>query len=169
MLNVYLYSVTSISLTVFYVACLVFARGAFLFIFGAESGQEAVRIFAGGLGFAAVAFPIWWIHWGWLRKQFERAEGDSVLGHRFYLFSVVCLNAIAMLFAGGVGISSLAKYLFGAGNTSPSAMAGTGMLVFSLLLSFVLWRHHWLQFSVGLGVDFPFGKKDNGGSKEDKG
>ena len=103
MLNLYLYSVTSISLLLFYVAILVFVRGSFLLVIGGDLDQYAIRTIASGVGYAAVAFPIWWIHWGWLRQLFKRAKGDEVLGHQFYLFTVVCLNAMAILFAGGLG------------------------------------------------------------------
>lgn len=158
MLNFYLYSVTSISLTLFYFGFLVFVRGAFLLIFDTDADDAAIRTLASGLGYAVVSFPLWWMHWDWLRQRFSQAEGDDVLGHQFYLFSVVCLNAMAILFAGGVGVSSLVKYLLGAGDSSASGMAASGVLIFTMLLSMALWRHHWRQFTVGFSEIFPIGK-----------
>lgn len=159
MLNFYLYSVTSISLFMFYFATMVFVRGSFLLIIGGDADQAGIRSLAIGLGYAAVAFPLWWVHWGWVRKQFKHAEGDAIQGHHFYLFSVVCLNAMVILFAGGMGISSLVKILFGAGNTTVEGMASSGVMIFALLLSIALWHHHWWQFIVGFNGDFPLGKK----------
>ncbi|MDH3943788.1 MAG: DUF5671 domain-containing protein [Anaerolineae bacterium] len=156
MINFYLYSVTSISLLLFYTATLTFTKGAFYVVLGADDGNDGLQAIASGLGYAAVAFPLWWLHWSWLRKQFDAAKGDQNLWHQFYLFSVVCLNILVMLFAGGVGVASMLEYLLGAGDLAPRAVARTGVLVATLLLSFTLWRHHWQQFTQRFGQGLPF-------------
>jgi hypothetical protein len=156
MINFYLYSVSSISLFLFYAAALSFVKGIFHYVAAAGAGAEALGAIASGLGYAAVAFPLWWLHWGWLRRQFDSDRSDQQVWHQFYLFTVVCLNVMVMLFAGGVGISSLLGYVLGARAITPEAASRSGLLVSALLLSFVLWRHHWRQFTSRFGKGIPF-------------
>ncbi len=53
MLNFYLYSVTSISLSVFYIAALVLVNGLLRLWLGVDTSEETRKAIAGGAGFIA--------------------------------------------------------------------------------------------------------------------
>ncbi len=154
MLNFYLYSITAISLSVFYFAALVAVGGTLRLLLGAGAAPierlAAQEMLAGGAGFAALAFPLWWLHWRWLRAQFSNASGPVVAWHRFYLFTIVCLSAVVVLVAGGVGLSGVLQLILGAG-LSAGKLENTGVYLASLALSGALWLHHWRQFKGGIG------------------
>ena len=155
MLNFYLYSVTSISLAVFYVAALVLVNGLLQLWLGGDVSPSTSKSIAAGLGFATVACPMWWVHWRWLRLQFSQAKGGAITWHRFYLFTIVCLNAMAMLIGGGIGITTLTGALLGLSDSLATGVAGAGVALFALGLSIGLWLHHWHQFKGNLGQLLP--------------
>ncbi len=152
MLNFYLYSISAISLSVFYFSMLVAVGGALRLLLGVPPGATfaAQETLAGGAGFAILALPLWWLHWHWLRSQFANASGPTLAWHRFYLFTIICLTAIAMLVAGGVGLSGVLRLALGS-SEGPAALENTGVYLATLALSGALWLHHWRQFRGGLG------------------
>jgi hypothetical protein len=151
MLNFYLYSISSVSLTAFYIATLVAIGNLLSLLLGVNTGVSTRGNIAGGLGFALVSLPVWWLHWRWLRNQFAQAAGAAVNWHRFYLFTIVCLNAIAMLFSGGLGITALARLGLRASGDTGATFAQAGLYLSCLGLSAGLWLHHWRQFRGEMG------------------
>ena len=164
MLNFYLYSITAISLAVFYTAAIVVVNGILQLIFPASPvllvRQETVERVAGALGFLLIALPLWWLHWRWLRAEFNRAEGSAVSWHRFYLFTIVCLNALAILLLGSLGISGAVRLSLGVVEPIGANLSQTGMLLFAMVLSTLLWVHHWSQFKGGHGELLPPPEED---------
>jgi hypothetical protein len=152
MLNFYLYSISAISLSVFYFSALVAVGGLLRLLIGAPVSDPytAQETLSRGAGFAMLALPLWWVHWRWLRSQFFKASGYALAWHRFYLFTIICLTAIAMLLAGGVGLSGVLELTL-SGSLGASEMENTGVYLATLLLSGALWLHHWRQFRGGLG------------------
>ncbi len=150
MLNFYLYSISAISLSTFYFAALLALGGLLQLLFGIQeppaSHSAARETLATGLGFLAVALPLWWLHW---RRVLARGGQPDALpgdGHRFYLFSVICLNAVVILFSGGLGIAGLGHLVLGVAEDLPGDLVSTGVFLGGFLLSGALWRHHWQQF-----------------------
>jgi len=154
MLNVYLYSVTSISLTTFYIAAIVLVNGLLRLWLGVDIDEEAGRAIAGGAGFAMVSLPLWWVHWRWLRWQFRQTEAPDTMWHRFYLFTVICLNAIVILIAGSVGLANLISAALGVSETTTRGLINAGTALCASTLALSIWLHHWRQFS-GLGQLLP--------------
>ncbi len=155
MLNFYLYSVTSISLTVFYIAAVVLVNGLLRLWLGVDTGEETRKAIAGGAGFISVSLPMWWIHWRWLRLQFSQTQATDITWHRFYLFTIVCLNAMAILIGGSIGVTNLAGIILAIGDTTAKSLANAGIALFALLLSGGLWLHHWRQFKGEMGELLP--------------
>ena len=155
MLNFYLYSVTSISLTVFYIASIVLVNGLLRLFLGIEIDESASKNIAAGAGFATVSLPMWWIHWRWLQQQFKQAEGEAVTWHRFYLFTIVCLNAMAILISGSIGVMGLVGVTLGVADGGAEAAVSAGVALFAALLSVGLWLQHWRQFRGGIGELLP--------------
>ncbi|MDX1437242.1 MAG: DUF5671 domain-containing protein [Anaerolineales bacterium] len=158
MLNFYLYSITAISLAAFYTAAIIAVNGFLRLAFNATQipgDQEIMEGIAAALGFLLIALPIWWLHWRWLRVEFTRAEGSAVSWHRFYLFTIVCLNALAILLIGSMGITGVMRIGLGIATTGGQDFARTGVFLFALLLSTLLWVHHWGQFKGGRGELHP--------------
>lgn len=155
MLNFYLYSISSISLTLFYFATLIGIGGLLRYALGLASTPAEIaslqESIAGGLGFGLIAFPTWWLHWRWLRNQFKEAAGPSVDWHRFYLFTIVCLNALALLITGSIGLGGLLRLALGAGPEAADTLARAGLALTGWALSTGLWVHHWRQFRGGMG------------------
>ncbi len=116
----------------------------------APTSSHAQETLSRGAGFAILALPLWWLHWRWLRSQFSKASGYALTWHRFYLFTIICLTAIAMLLAGGVGLSGVLELTL-SGSLGASEMENTGVYLATLVLSGALWLHHWRQFRGGLG------------------
>lgn len=164
MLNFYLYSITAISLAIFYAASIIVVNGILQLAFPAgpvpPARQDTIELIAGALGFFLIALPLWWLHWRWLRAEFSRAEGSAVSWHRFYLFTIVCLNALAILLLGSQGISGAVRLSLGVVEPVGRTMSQTGMLLFALALSTLLWGHHWRQFKGGRGELFPPAEND---------
>lgn len=155
MLNFYLYSISAISLSAFYVATLVVVGQLLSLALGAPVSPlvqaEIRQTLADGLGFLVVSLPLWWLHWNALRRQFRQAAGSVVAWHRFYLFTVVCLNVVIILVAGSLGITGLIRQILGVGPQSAGDLARNGVFLTSLVLSLALWWHHWSQFRGGPG------------------
>jgi hypothetical protein len=151
MLNFYLYSISAISLSIFYFAVLVAVGGVLRLLSGTSPLDQlaAQETLARGAGFALLGLPLWWLHWRWLRDQFSKASGYAVTWHRFYLFTIVCLSAIVMLFAGGAGFSGLLELVLG--GSAAAELENTGVYLAALVLSSALWLHHWRQFKGGMG------------------
>ena len=161
MLNIYLYSVSSISLIILYVAGYVLFDALLRFLFGVDTGISTRQAIAAGLGYTAIAFPLWRIHWQWLTQHI--ATGHSALRiphsafdfHRRYLFIVTGINIAAMLFGGGISIMSLAQLALGASTDVGMTCVNIGRAFFIFLLSTALWLHHWQEFDEeekGLGM-----------------
>lgn len=161
MLNIYLYSVSSISLIILYVAGYVLFDALLRFLFGVDTGISTRQAIAAGLGYTAIAFPLWRIHWQWLIQHI--ATGQSALRiphsafdfHRRYLFIVTGINIAAMLFGGGISIMSLAQLALGASTDVGMTCVNIGRAFFIFLLSTALWLHHWQEFDEeekGLGM-----------------
>ncbi len=160
MLNIYLYSVSSISLIILYVAGYVLFDALLRFLFGVDTGISTRQAIAAGLGYTAIAFPLWRIHWQWLIQHI--ATGQSALRihsfhsgqaphsafdfHRRYLFIVTGINIAAMLFGGGISIMSLAQLALGASTDVGMTCVNIGRAFFIFLLSTALWLHHWQEF-----------------------
>ena len=155
MVTLYLYSVSGISLAAFYVAALVFAGNALALAFGLEAGPDTRQTVATAAGVMAASFPMWAIHWRWLRRQFDRATKSEVLLHRFYLFTIICLSAMAILVSGSAAVSQLAGLLLKL-NTPVAAGLQKGLAALAALgLSAGLWLHHWRQFGGRVGPFWP--------------
>ena len=151
MLNFYLYSVTSISLAAFYFAAVYLVSGVLRFALGVDADTQVRNAIASGLGIVVAALPLWYVHWGWLREQFRQAKPEDVGFHRFYLFTVVCLSAMALLVSGSVAVTRLMNIALGVGpgTTASAAQAATALATFGL--SFAIWILHWGQFQGGRG------------------
>ena len=161
MLNVYLYSVSSISLIILYVAGYVLFDALLRFLFGVDTGISTRQAIAAGLGYTAIAFPLWRIHWQWLIQHIVTGQPalqtpHSALDfHRRYLFIVTGINIAAMLFGGGISIMSLAQLALGASTDVGMTCVNIGRAFFIFLLSTALWLHHWQEFDEeekGLGM-----------------
>ncbi|MFQ5577526.1 MAG: DUF5671 domain-containing protein [Anaerolineae bacterium] len=155
MLNLYLYSVSAVSLAAFYVAALGFAANALALAFGLEGGPDIRHTVATAAGVVVASFPMWAIHWRWLRRQFGRATKNEVLLHRFYLFTIICLSAMAMLVSGSAAVSQLAGLLLGLTDTAAAGVQKGLAALATLGLSAGLWLHHWRQFGGRVGPFLP--------------
>lgn len=151
MLNFYLYSVTSISLTAFYFAAVYLVSGVLRFALGVDADAQVRNAIASGLGIVVAALPLWYVHWRWLREQFRQAKPEDVLFHRFYLFTIVCISALALLISGSVAVTRLMNIVLsaGPGPTLSAAHAATALATF--MLSLTIWLLHWGQFQGGRG------------------
>ncbi len=161
MLNIYLYSVSSISLIILYVAGYVLFDALLRFLFGVDTGISTRQAIAAGLGYTAIAFPLWRIHWQWLIQHIAtgqpalQAPHSALDFHRRYLFIVTGINIAAMLFGGGISIMSLAQLALGASTDVGMTCVNIGRAFFIFLLSTALWLHHWQEFDEeekGLGM-----------------
>jgi uncharacterized membrane protein len=155
MFNFYLYSVTSITLTAFYTGAVVLVNGLLRLWLGVDTSEATLKSIAIGTGLVTVAFPSWWLHWRWLKLQFDRAQGTAVAWHRFYLFTIICLNAMAILIGGSIGVANLMGVALNISDAVAKDVATAGIALFVLLLSIGLWRHHWGQFKGGMGELLP--------------
>ena len=149
MLNFYLYSVTALTLATSYGATLVFVHGLLSYLLGVDMDYASRSALANGLGFALVATPLWRIHWHWLGSR--SVEEEAATGHRFYLFTVVCLNAVAVMVAGSIGVTGLLRLFLGLEwPVAPAAVTASVALI-ACGLSAWLWWHH-IQALGGRGV-----------------
>lgn len=150
MLTFYLHSISAISLTILYFAALVAIGATLQLILGNQGSTsalvEARETLATGLGFLAIALPLWWLHWRRLLGRFSQGDETAAGVNRFYLYTVLCLNAIVILFSGGLGLRSLGRLALGVADDLPSDLINGGVFLSSLGLSVVIWRHHWRQF-----------------------
>lgn len=161
MLNIYLYTVTSVSLLILYIAGYVLFDAMLRFLFGVDTGISTRQAIAGGLGYTAIAFPLWRMHWQWLNKhvqstsQFKIHNASTRLStssqltidfHRRYLFIVTGISILAMLLGGGISIMSLAQLALGASENVGMTFVNVGRALFIFLLSTALWLHHWQEF-----------------------
>ncbi len=153
MLNIYLYSVSSISLLILYIAGYVLFDAMLRFLFGVDTGISTRQAIAAGLGYTAIAFPLWHIHWRWLTQHVDRLTDSAIRNpqsaiefHRRYLFTVTAINIAAMLFGGGISIMSLAQLALGASTDVGMTCVNIGRAFFIFLLSTALWLHHWQEF-----------------------
>ncbi|MBP8108968.1 MAG: hypothetical protein KBG20_17650 [Caldilineaceae bacterium] len=151
MLNFYLYSVTSISLAAFYFAAVYLVSGVLRFALGVDADDQVRTAIASGLGIVVAALPLWVVHWRWLREQFRQARPEDVAFHRFYLFTIVCISALALLVSGSVAVTRLMNIALGVGpdTTLSAAHAATAFATF--MLSLTIWLLHWGQFQGGRG------------------
>lgn len=149
MLNFYLYSVSSVSLAAFYVAAIFLGDGLVRMTTGGGLDGEGRQMVASGMGVVVAALPLWLVHWRWLRQQFRSAKGSEEAFHRFYLFTVVCLSAMATLVTASMAATRLMKMILEIAQPQDGPRAITAML--ALLLSAGIWLHHWSQFQGGRG------------------
>lgn len=140
MLSFYLHSVSALTLATSYGATLLFVYGFLSYLFGVDTGYTSREAMANGLGFALVATPLWLVHWQWLRRQ--SPYGGQATGHRFYLFTVVCLNAVAVMVAGSIGVTGLLRLLLGLEWPASRAAVAVGVALAGCGLSTWLWWHH---------------------------
>lgn len=140
MLNFYLYSVSALTLATSYAATLIFVDGLLRYLFGVDTGYASREAMANGLGFALVATPLWLVHWRWLGRL--SADSEPTTGHRFYLFTVVCLNAVAVMVAGSIGVTGLLRLLLGLEWPAANAAVSVGVALMACGLSAWLWWHH---------------------------
>jgi len=151
MLYVYLYSVTGVSLFVFTISVIAGVNGFYEFLFGVpipayESAPQYQGPIAFGLGYALISLPIWLYHWRRLTQESERFSDGLLTGHRFYLFSVVCLSVMLGIIAGGNGFSQALRLLFGFIDSQAETLSKTAASFTLLLVAAGLWLHHWRQF-----------------------
>lgn len=157
MLSIYLYTVTSVSLVILYIAGYVLFDALLRFLFGVDTGMATRQAIAGGLGYVLIAFPLWRVHWQWLhqhvistqsatRAQQERPSNSTLDFHRRYLFIVTGVSICAMLLGGGISIMSLAQLALGASENVGLTCVNVGRAFFIFLLSTALWLHHWQEF-----------------------
>lgn len=152
MFNIYLYTVTSVSLLILYIAGYVLFDAMLRFLFGVDTGISTRQAIAGGLGYAAIAFPLWRIHWQWLVQHIATADSairtpqSAIDFHRRYLFIVTGISILAMLLGGGISIMSLAQLALGASENVGMTFVNVGRALFIFLLSTALWLHHWQEF-----------------------
>jgi len=140
MLNFYLYSVSALTLATSYGALLIFVQGFLSYLLGVDTGFASREAMANGLGFALVATPLWLVHWRWLCRQ--SADGEQATGHRFYLFTVICLNALALMIAGSIGVTGLLRLLLGLEWPAANAAVTVGVALTACGISAWLWWHH---------------------------
>jgi hypothetical protein len=168
MLNFYLYSITAISLGTFYLAAIVVVSGILRLGLAAPgtllARENAMEMVAGAFGYLVIALPLWWLHWRWLRIEFAHADGTEIPTHRFYLFTIVCLNALAVLLLGSLGIAGIARMGLGVAGPGDSDLAEAGVFLFAMALSGLLWLHHWNQFKGGRGKLLPENTPEGGAS-----
>ena len=155
MLNVYLYSVSVVSLSAFYLAALVLGNNALKLAFGVEVDLETEQYVAGSAGVFLTTLPMWSIHWRWLRRQFNQATANEVFFHRFYLFTIICLSALAILICGSLTVSHLLGWLLDLHSTSAIGLQKVLTAVSVLGVSIGIWVHHWRQFKGNLGQFLP--------------
>lgn len=153
MLVVYLYTVTSISLVILYIAGYVLFDALLRFLFGVDTGMATRQAIAGGLGYAVIAFPLWHMHWQWLIQHIQSVPPSATRNsqftidfHRRYLFIVTGISILAMLLGGGISIMSLAQLALGASANVGLTCVNVGRAFFVFLLSTALWLHHWQEF-----------------------
>ena len=155
MLNIYLYSVSMVSLSAFYLAVIASAVNILKSAFGLDLDAETKQYVATSVGIIMASFPVWFIHWRWLRQQFANASENEVFFHRFYLFTIICLSAMAMIISGSVGLSHLRGLLL---TLHESTTVGVQKMLAALLVLIVtlgLWFHHWRQFKGNVGPFSP--------------
>ena len=159
MLNFYLYSISAIALAAFYTAAIVLANGVLRLALNPPvtllARNDLIETVASAFGILVISLPIWWLHWRWLRAEFPRALGAAVSWHRFYLFTIVCLNALAVLLLGSLGIAGLARISLGVAGAGRGDLSQAGVFLFATALSGLLWFHHWGQFKGGRGELLP--------------
>lgn len=158
MLNIYLYTVTSVSLLILYIAGYVLFDAMLRFLFGVDTGISTRQAIAGGLGYTAIAFPLWRIHWQWLNKHVQSTSQSlqdklaiqnsqlTIDFHHRYLFVVTSISILAMLLGGGISIMSLAQLALAASQNVGMTFVNVGRALFIFLLSTALWLHHWQEF-----------------------
>ena len=140
MLKFYLYSVSALTLVTSYGATLIFIHGLLSYLFGVDTGYASREAMANGLGFALVATPLWLVHWHWLGQQ--AVDAEQTTGHRFYLFTVVCLNALAVMVAGSIDVTGLLRLLLGLEWPAAPAALSVRVALVACGLSAWLWWHH---------------------------
>lgn len=140
MLNFYLYAVSALTLATGYGAALIFVHGLLSYLLGVDTGYASRTDMANGLGFVVVATPLWLVHWQWLRRQ--SGGSDPSPGRRFYLFTVICLNAVAVMAAGSIGVTGLLRLLLGLEWPAAGAAVPVGVALTACVLSGWLWWHH---------------------------
>lgn len=153
MLSVYLYTVTSVSLLILYIAGYVLFDALLRFLFGVDTGISTRQAIAGGLGYAVIAFPLWRVHWQWLVQHIQSTSQFTIRNsqftidfHRRYLFIVTGISIFAMLLGGGISVMSLAQLALGASDNVGLTCVNIGRAFFIFLLSTALWLHHWQEF-----------------------
>ncbi|MBI3158940.1 MAG: hypothetical protein HYZ26_05005 [Chloroflexi bacterium] len=151
MLYLYLYSVTGLSLLVFYFSVISGVNGFFDFIFQVPIGAYETTpgyesAITSGLGFAIVSFPLWVYHWRRLMRESMDFTESMLTAHRFYLFTVVCCLILMIIVSGGSGLASLLRMLFGFGESRAGNLSGMSTSVTIFLVSGGFWVHHWWQF-----------------------
>jgi hypothetical protein len=155
MIYFYLCSVSGVSLVLFFVSTLFLASGSSSLAFGHGDAMKAGRYIATGIGIAIPALVAWGIHWRWLLREIPKARETSWF--RFYLFTVLCLNVMAMLVTGGVSLSGFARVLLDVAKAPAADLARSSTSTWALFLSAGIWYLHWreLQALKNLPVPLP--------------
>lgn len=151
MLYFYLYSVTGLSLLVFYFSVISGVNGFFDFIFQVpigpyETTPEYESAITSGLGFAIVSLPLWVYHWRRLLRESAEFSESMLTAHRFYLFTVVCCLILMIIISGGSGLAALLRLAFGFGESQAENLSGMSTSFTIFLVSGGFWVHHWKQF-----------------------
>lgn len=169
MFRFYLYSVTAVSLGVFYTG-ITGAVKALASVFLDTPYQvldlpfDTLIPISTGFGFAVIALPVWFLHWRWLLRLSVGFDKDDLQFHQFYLFTVVCILVFFALVSGGEAMANLFRYWLGAGlDPLVQAKAFGGLL--GLAITAALWLHHWFQFRGRFGDLTGLVKSINGGKR----
>ncbi|RME44066.1 MAG: hypothetical protein D6791_14060 [Chloroflexi bacterium] len=139
-MQTYLTLVSMVSLAGFYAATVVLARAVPTFVLGVDDSLATRGMLATALGVATAAFPLWRLHWTSLRRLWAArlANGGA------YLFAVSSLGVVATAVSAGLLVTRVAMLLLGTIPASPAGWANVLNGLFLFLVSWLLWRHHWL-------------------------
>jgi hypothetical protein len=151
MLYIYLYSVTGVALFVFTLSVMAGVNGFYDFAFNVPiPAYETAPTYRGpitfGLGYALISLPIWLYHWRRLTQESEKFATGLLTGHRFYLFTVVCLSMMMGIIAGGNGFTNALRLLFGFAEEAAVTLSNMATAFTLLIVAACLWLHHWRQF-----------------------
>ncbi len=106
-------------------------------------GSQHMTALARGLALAVIAWPIWFIHWRWTRRDWQ---WESTTAQSYLAFFTIC-GLIACTFIGAQFAARLLDVLLG---TQPIRSDTAGFLLgalWSTLFSLWLWVYHgriWL-------------------------
>lgn len=151
MLYFYLYSITGLSLLVFYFSVISGLNGFYDLIFNVpldvyETTPGYEGAITAGLGFAIISLPIWLYHWRRVLRESADFTESMLTAHRFYLFTVVCCLMLMIIITGGSGLAAVLRLAFGFGEGRAQNLSGMASTLSIFLFSGAFWLHHWKQF-----------------------